>query len=150
MPTQPPTCTNLRIRSVHDAEIVLHAVTLGVLPMVHRRLDDDDRLSLTTGCIYVWEERSSNPLECTGQEIQRFTEGRSWGPSRARDVSVYRASLRTCIHGYLTSLFVSVVGLLVVLRKGEQQPLFGAPPEQPPGVRHLAFPLLSAQTEWRV
>ncbi|EPT04658.1 hypothetical protein FOMPIDRAFT_1112974 [Fomitopsis schrenkii] len=85
MPTQPPTCTNLRIRSVHDAEIVLHAVTLGVLPMVHRRLDDDDRLSLTTGCIYVWEERSSNPLECTGQEIQRFTEGRSWGPSRARD-----------------------------------------------------------------
>ncbi|KAI0725270.1 hypothetical protein C8Q72DRAFT_785895 [Fomitopsis betulina] len=53
--------------------------------MVHRRLDDDDRLSLTTGCIYVWEERSSNPLECTGQEIQRFTEGRSWGPSRARD-----------------------------------------------------------------
>ncbi|KZT71714.1 hypothetical protein DAEQUDRAFT_706430 [Daedalea quercina L-15889] len=85
MPTQSPTCTNLRIRSVRDAEIVLHAVTLNRLPMVHRRLDDDDRLSLMTGCIYVWEERSSNPLECTGQEIQRFTEGRSWGPSRARD-----------------------------------------------------------------
>ena len=115
MPTQLPTCTNLRIRSVRDAEIILHAVTLGVLPMVHRRLDDDDRLSLTTGCIYVWEERSSNPLECTGQEIQRFTEGRSWGPSRARDVSAHEASLHTCIHGYLTSLFASVVGLLVVL-----------------------------------
>ena len=115
MPTQLPTCTNLRIRSVRDAEIVLHAVTLGVLPMVHRRLDDDDRLSLTTGCIYVWEERSSNPLECTGQEIQRFTEGRSWGPSRARDVSANEASLHTCIHGYLTALFASVVGLLVVL-----------------------------------
>lgn len=95
MPTQPPTCTSLRIRSVHDAEIVLHAVSLGILPMVHRRLDDDDRLSLTTGCIYVWEERSSNPLECTGQEIQRFTEGRSWGPSRARDVS---ASTPVCMH----------------------------------------------------
>ncbi|KAH9920162.1 uncharacterized protein B0H18DRAFT_1025478 [Fomitopsis serialis] len=85
MPTQHPTCTNLRIRSVRDAEIILHGVATGRLPMVHRRLDDEDRLSLTTGCIYVWEERSSNPLECTGQEIQRFTEGRSWGPSRARD-----------------------------------------------------------------
>ncbi|KAF9818126.1 hypothetical protein IEO21_02968 [Rhodonia placenta] len=53
--------------------------------MVARRLDDEERLYLTTGCIYVWEERSSNPLEATGQEIQRFTEGRSWGPSRARD-----------------------------------------------------------------
>ncbi|KAJ2997564.1 hypothetical protein NUW54_g7118 [Trametes sanguinea] len=42
-------------------------------------------LALAPGCIYVWEERSSNPLEATGQEIQRFTEGRSWGPSRARD-----------------------------------------------------------------
>ncbi|TFY58093.1 hypothetical protein EVJ58_g6628 [Rhodofomes roseus] len=85
MPAQSPTCTSLRIRSVHDAELVLHAVSLGILPMVHRRLDDEDRLSLASGCIYVWEERSSNPLECTGQEIQRFTEGRSWGPSRARD-----------------------------------------------------------------
>lgn len=84
-PMQYPTCTRLRIRSVQDAEVVLHAVYLKRLPMVARRLDDEERLYLTTGCIYVWEERSSNPLEATGQEIQRFTEGRSWGPSRARD-----------------------------------------------------------------
>ncbi|CCL99052.1 uncharacterized protein FIBRA_01063 [Fibroporia radiculosa] len=82
---QPPTSTNLRIRSVRDAEIVLHAVALNILPMVTRRLDDEERLCLRSGCVYVWEERSSNPLEATGQEIQRFTEGRSWGPSRARD-----------------------------------------------------------------
>jgi len=82
---QPPTCTGLRIRSVHDAEIILHAVALKLLPMVTRRLDDEERLYLKSGCIYVWEERSNNPLEATGQEIQRFTEGRSWGPSRARD-----------------------------------------------------------------
>ncbi|PCH36012.1 hypothetical protein WOLCODRAFT_166611 [Wolfiporia cocos MD-104 SS10] len=82
---QSPTCTGLRIRSVRDAEIVLHAVSLNMLPMVTRRLDDDERLALVSGCIYVWEERSSSPLEATGQEIQRFTEGRSWGPSRARD-----------------------------------------------------------------
>ncbi|KAI0633555.1 hypothetical protein C8Q77DRAFT_1073386 [Trametes polyzona] len=85
MPRQAPTCTGMRVRSVHDAEIILHAVALGLLPMVMHRLADEDRLALAPGCIYVWEERSSNPLEATGQEIQRFTEGRSWGPSRARD-----------------------------------------------------------------
>jgi len=57
----------------------------GIFPMITRRLDDEDRMALTSGCVYVWEERPNNPLEATGQEIQRFTEGRSWGPSRARD-----------------------------------------------------------------
>ncbi|RPD52826.1 hypothetical protein L227DRAFT_568337 [Lentinus tigrinus ALCF2SS1-6] len=85
MPRQTPTITSMRIRSVRDAEIILHAVALGLLPMVVHRLADEERLALRPGCIYVWEERSSNPLEATGQEIQRFTEGRSWGPSRARD-----------------------------------------------------------------
>ncbi|KAI8993933.1 hypothetical protein BD414DRAFT_521050 [Trametes punicea] len=85
MPRQSPTCTGMRVRNVRDAEIILHAVATGLLPMVMHRLADEDRLALAPGCIYVWEERSSNPLEATGQEIQRFTEGRSWGPSRARD-----------------------------------------------------------------
>ncbi|KAI0665981.1 Gti1/Pac2 family-domain-containing protein [Trametes maxima] len=85
MTKQTPTCTRMRVRSVRDAELILHAVKTGMLPMVMHRLADEDRLALASGCIYVWEERSSNPLEATGQEIQRFTEGRSWGPSRARD-----------------------------------------------------------------
>ena len=96
---QNPTCVNLRIRNADDAnrlvslrdfshhvpripltpEVmcirVLHAVRKGLLPMVKRRLDDQERLSLRSGCVYVWEERSNNPLEITGQEIQRFTEG---------------------------------------------------------------------------
>ncbi|CAL1706231.1 unnamed protein product [Somion occarium] len=82
---QHPTCINLRIRNVADANPVLHAVRLNILPMVHRRLDDQERLALRPGSVYVWEERSNNPLEATGQEIQRFTEGRCWGPSRARE-----------------------------------------------------------------
>ncbi|OBZ70936.1 cAMP-independent regulatory protein pac2 [Grifola frondosa] len=82
---QKPTCCGMRVRSVQDAEKILHAVALGILPMITRRLDEGDRLALQSGCIYVWEERSSNPAEASGQEIQRFTEGRSWGPSRARD-----------------------------------------------------------------
>ena len=88
-PRQQPTITDMRIRSVRDAEIILHAVACKYLPMVMHRLADEERLALRPGCIYVWEERSSNPLEATGQEIQRFTEGRSWGPSRARDVSAF-------------------------------------------------------------
>ncbi|KAH9929554.1 uncharacterized protein BXZ73DRAFT_48070 [Epithele typhae] len=85
MARQSPTITKMAVRNVHDAEILLHAVKLKILPMVVHRLGDEERLALRSGCIYVWEERSSNPHEATGQEIQRFTEGRSWGPSRAKD-----------------------------------------------------------------
>lgn len=55
---------------------VLHAARMGKLPVVTRRLDDEERLALRPGSVYAWEERSNNPLEVTGQEIQRFTEGR--------------------------------------------------------------------------
>ena len=83
---QPPTCTGLRVRNVHDAQVILHSVSEGKLPMVHRRLDDDDRLALVPGNIYVWEERNCNPVEMSSLEsIQRFTDGRAWGPSKARE-----------------------------------------------------------------
>ncbi|KAI0718549.1 Gti1/Pac2 family-domain-containing protein [Cerioporus squamosus] len=84
-PWQTPTITNMRIRSVRDAEIILHAVAIGLLPMVVHRLTDEERSAVRPGCVYVWEERSSDLFEASGQEIRRFTEGRSWGPSRARD-----------------------------------------------------------------
>ncbi|KAI0088168.1 Gti1/Pac2 family-domain-containing protein [Irpex rosettiformis] len=83
---QHPTCRAMRVRNVHDAQVILHAVSQNRLPMVRRRLDDDDRLALQPGHIYVWEERNSNPLESNSLEsIQRFTDGRAWGPSKARD-----------------------------------------------------------------
>ncbi|KIP01898.1 hypothetical protein PHLGIDRAFT_16913 [Phlebiopsis gigantea 11061_1 CR5-6] len=83
---QRPTCTHTRVRNVHDAQVILHAVSQGYLPMVRRRLDDDERQALAPGDIYVWEERGNNPLEAPSLEsIQRFTDGRSWGPSKARD-----------------------------------------------------------------
>ncbi|KAI0784739.1 Gti1/Pac2 family-domain-containing protein [Abortiporus biennis] len=82
---QRPTIDNLYIRDVADANKILHAVQLGLLQPITRRLDDEERHSLQSGCVYVWEQRSHDPTEITGQEIQRFTEGRSWGPSRARD-----------------------------------------------------------------
>ncbi|KAF7376585.1 cAMP-independent regulatory protein pac2 [Mycena sanguinolenta] len=83
-PSQTPTCTNLRIRSVDDAHKIFFAVQSGLLPMVSRRLDLEERAALRTGCVYAWEERSPN-AEITGIGIERFTEGRRWSASRVRD-----------------------------------------------------------------
>ena len=81
---QHPTATNLRIRSTHDAHILFHAVSLRMLPCITRRLDSDERRALKSGNVYVWEERSAH-TEVTGLGIERFTEGRRWGPSRVRE-----------------------------------------------------------------
>ena len=55
--------------------------------MISRRLDNDERAALRSGNVYAWEERGSH-TEVTGLGIERFTEGRRWGPSRVRDVSL--------------------------------------------------------------
>ncbi|KAI8993968.1 hypothetical protein BD414DRAFT_268926 [Trametes punicea] len=96
---QLPTCTGIRIRSVSDARIIFHAVTLGILPIVSRRLDIEERRYIHSGCVCVWEERNasgegSSPrlrsfsaMQSTG--IERWTDGRRWGPSRVRDEFLY-------------------------------------------------------------
>ncbi|KIM45336.1 hypothetical protein M413DRAFT_442013 [Hebeloma cylindrosporum] len=81
---QQPTCSNIRIRSTADAHKIFGAVQQGILHMVTRRLDADERLALRSGCIYAWEERGPHS-ELTGLGIERFTEGRRWSPSRVRD-----------------------------------------------------------------
>lgn len=55
---QQPTCTGLRIRSTADCNIIFHAVTLGILRIVSRRLSVEERRSIQSGCVFVWEERS--------------------------------------------------------------------------------------------
>lgn len=89
---QHPTCTNIRIRSTRDAHIIFHAVSLGYLKAITRRLDADERAALQSGCVYAWEERGPH-TEVTGLGIERFTEGRRWGPSRVRDVRTLCISL---------------------------------------------------------
>ncbi|KIK69278.1 hypothetical protein GYMLUDRAFT_152473, partial [Collybiopsis luxurians FD-317 M1] len=81
---QQPTCTNIRIRSTADAHKIFYAIQKGTLRMVTRRLDSDERLALSSGCVYAWEERGPH-TEITGLGIERFTEGRRWSPSRVRD-----------------------------------------------------------------
>ncbi|KAG8937044.1 hypothetical protein FRC03_004109 [Tulasnella sp. 419] len=87
---QPPTCTNVRIRSTADAHIIFHAVATGVLPIITRRLDTEERQELRSGNCYVWEERGSDS-EATGMGIERWTDGQSWGPSRVREDFLFYA-----------------------------------------------------------
>jgi len=43
---------------------------LKVLPMVTRRLDTEERRSIISGSVYVWEERGPSP-ESTGVRLHR-------------------------------------------------------------------------------
>lgn len=75
----------LRIRNADDALKVFYAVHTGVLPLVTRRLNEAERDALRPGCVYVWEKDDA-AAPSTAPRLQRFTEGRKWGPSRIRDV----------------------------------------------------------------
>ncbi|KAF8902900.1 Gti1/Pac2 family-domain-containing protein [Gymnopilus junonius] len=81
---QRPTCERLRVRTPSDANTIFHAVHVGLLPMVSRRLDTEERRAIESGCVYVWEERGANS-EATGLGIERWTDSIQWGPSRVRD-----------------------------------------------------------------
>jgi len=81
---QQPTCTGLRVRSPSDAHVIFHGVALGILPMISRRLDTEERRAISSGCVFVWEERGPN-TEATGLGIERWTDSIHWGPSRVRD-----------------------------------------------------------------
>jgi hypothetical protein len=65
---QRPTCTDIRVRSVSDALIIFYAVSKGVLPIVSRRLDSEERRCIRSGSVYVWEERGPD-AEATGVRL---------------------------------------------------------------------------------
>ena len=65
---QRPTCTEIRVRSVSDALVIFYAVSKGILPIVSRRLDSEERRSIRSGSVYVWEERGPD-AEATGVSI---------------------------------------------------------------------------------
>jgi len=81
---QHATISGIRIRSPTDARVIFHAVSLGILPMVTRRLDTEERSLISPGSVYVWEERGPH-ADVTGVGIERWTDGIRWGPSRVRE-----------------------------------------------------------------
>ncbi|CAE6542291.1 unnamed protein product [Rhizoctonia solani] len=78
-----PTLKGVTVNSVHSALIIFYAVSLKLLPKVDQRLNVDERESLTTGDVYVWEERDL--LSDAGESIERWTDGIKWGSSRVRN-----------------------------------------------------------------
>ncbi|KAJ7812176.1 Gti1/Pac2 family-domain-containing protein, partial [Mycena olivaceomarginata] len=78
-----PTCTGICIRSKDDAHVMFHAVRLGKLPMITRRLDTEERRAVSSGCVFVWEEKAPDTL--MGLGLTRWTDSLHWGPSRVRD-----------------------------------------------------------------
>lgn len=68
---QRPTLTNVRIRSTRDANQIFYAVARNLLPMTVRRLDAEERRAISSGNVYVWEERGASS-EATGLGIERW------------------------------------------------------------------------------
>ncbi len=71
---QRPTCTGIRVRSPADAHAIFHAVALNKLPIVSRRLDTEERRSIASGCVFVWEERGPNAeSSCVRRRLERYS-----------------------------------------------------------------------------
>ncbi|EMD34778.1 hypothetical protein CERSUDRAFT_23715, partial [Gelatoporia subvermispora B] len=81
---QRPTLRGVRLRSTRDALQIFYAVARNILPMTTRRLDAEERRAISSGDVFVWEERCANS-EATGMGMERWTDGMGWGPSRVRD-----------------------------------------------------------------
>lgn len=64
------------IDSIEDANLLLDACIVGILPQVPRRLQVDERFDLIkSGNIFIYEKGASS--------IKRWTDGRSWSSRRS-------------------------------------------------------------------
>ncbi|KAF2487237.1 Gti1/Pac2 family-domain-containing protein [Neohortaea acidophila] len=62
------------VRTPTDAIILFEACRIGLLPRVQRRLSEKERQSITSGSVFVWDEREAG--------MRRWTDGKSWSASR--------------------------------------------------------------------
>jgi hypothetical protein len=62
------------VQTSADAIKLFEACRLGLLPRVQRRLSEIECQFIISGSVFVWDEREAM--------IQRWTDGKSWGPSR--------------------------------------------------------------------
>nr|GAT42771.1 predicted protein [Mycena chlorophos] len=65
---QQPTLRNVRIRSTRDAIAVFYGVARNSLPLITRRLDAEERLAITAGTVFVWEENANSEASGLGME----------------------------------------------------------------------------------
>ncbi|KAI8364156.1 Gti1/Pac2 family-domain-containing protein [Radiomyces spectabilis] len=62
------------IKTPQDALIVFEACRRGQLSRVQRRLSSKERLNIRSGSVFAWDEREAG--------MRRWTDGRTWSPSR--------------------------------------------------------------------
>lgn len=60
------------MRDGRDAQVILEAVRLNILPLIKRRLLASERDAIQSGHIYVWEEAQDDG------GLLRWTDGRRW------------------------------------------------------------------------
>ncbi|OAD73022.1 hypothetical protein PHYBLDRAFT_6945, partial [Phycomyces blakesleeanus NRRL 1555(-)] len=62
------------IKTPQDALIIFEACRRGQLNRVQRRLSSKERVHITSGSVFAWDEREAG--------VRRWTDGRTWSPSR--------------------------------------------------------------------
>ena len=73
------------IHNTDDALLIMQACRQGLLSRMSQRLTPQDRKDLGSGCVFVYDEHES--------QIRRWTDGRSWSPSRILG-NVYHRPIR--------------------------------------------------------
>lgn len=68
---------------------------------------------MALGDVYIWQERTGSISESTDHAIERFTEGRSWAASRAKDASRLSTDQSALVLWRLLASF-SLLGLPVL------------------------------------
>ncbi|EIN11527.1 hypothetical protein PUNSTDRAFT_63016 [Punctularia strigosozonata HHB-11173 SS5] len=109
---QPPTCTLMHVRTPLDAHLIFHAVHEGIFPMITKRLDGMERRGLRSGHVFVWQGDDIKPRSKVG--IERWTDGRSWGPSRTKDDFLFYKERESIIEA---SFAEDAIGLRVNTRE---------------------------------
>lgn len=62
------------IKTPQDALLVFEACRRGILNRVQRRLTSKERMDIRSGSVFAWDEREAG--------MRRWTDGRTWSPSR--------------------------------------------------------------------
>ncbi|CAO3687087.1 unnamed protein product [Umbelopsis ramanniana] len=62
------------IKTPHDALIVFEACRRGLFHRIQRRLAEKERGQIRSGSVFAWDEREAG--------MRRWTDGRTWSPSR--------------------------------------------------------------------
>ncbi|KZV99392.1 hypothetical protein EXIGLDRAFT_698846 [Exidia glandulosa HHB12029] len=78
------TCSGTKVATPDEAKLVVHGVVCGYLPKIEWRLSAEERRDIRPGDVFVWEDHAAN-ADTGGTSLERWTDGRHWGPSRMRD-----------------------------------------------------------------